>query len=205
MSSVRKLACPACGGSLEIDSVFTSLIVCPYCGQSLFVHDSGVDPTGQTAKLVDLPSRLAVGRPGAVQGRAFRVLGRVRFANDDGPWDEWFVQFADSQVGWIEENEGALSLTFKHALTTPVPPVEQVRLGSTLSVNGQRMFVSARGHATVAGAEGQIELALPPGRDVQYITGNASGQALRVLQSEQSISLYIGQPLEFADVVMQES
>lgn len=205
MRMPKQLSCPACGGPLTIESAFTTLLTCPFCGQSLYVHDTGVDPTGHTAKLAEYPSRFSIGGRGTVKGRAFKTLGRMRFETDDGFWDEWFVQFDEQQVGWIEENEGAFTLTFKNQLTSAVPPFERVRVGSFIQIGDERIFVSAKGQAHVAGAEGEVAMPLPPGLTVSYLNGSAGHQAVRLLMDEHSITLYRGEPLEFNDIVMQEA
>jgi len=94
----RSLTCPSCGGPITVESAYTTLVVCPYCGSSLNIHDTGVDITGRTAKLAQYPSRLSIGAGGQIRGRPFRALGRVRYQYDDGFWDEWFLQFGDGQV-----------------------------------------------------------------------------------------------------------
>ncbi|HMA37173.1 MAG TPA: DUF4178 domain-containing protein, partial [Chloroflexia bacterium] len=102
----RALNCPNCGGPIQVENAYTTLVVCPFCGSSLYIHDTGVDITGKTAKLAQYPSRLAIGATGQIQGRAFRALGRIRYQYAGGFWDEWNLQFADGQIGWVEEDEG---------------------------------------------------------------------------------------------------
>lgn len=198
----RQIACPSCGAPLQITSAYTTFMVCSYCGASLSVQDSGVDLTGKVAKLAAYPSRLSVGAHGRVKGRAFAVLGRVRYQYADGFWDEWFVQFDNQQVGWIEEDESDITLIFKSKLTTPLPPFDQVHVGSWISVGNDRMFVSEKGHGQVVGAEGEVAQAPAPGRPMQYIDGNAGGKAIRLVIDEQGITLHTGEPIEFQDLTV---
>lgn len=199
----QSFACPNCGAPLQIDSAFTTFMVCSYCGQSLSVRDTGVDLAGKTAKLADYPSRLSVGALGQIKGQAFKTLGRVRYEYSAGYWDEWFLQLGDQRVGWLEEDEGELTLVFKSKLTSPVPPFEQVHAGSFIPV-GQwpKVFVTEKGQAQVLGAEGQVAMTAPPGHAIRYLDGNADGKALRLVLDEQGITLHMGEPLEFDDVVM---
>lgn len=196
----RSLSCPSCGGALEIESAFTTLVVCPYCGSSLYIHDTGVDITGKIAKLADYPSRFAIGANGKIKGRDFRTLGRIRYQYDQGFWDEWFVQFADQKIGWVVEDEGDLTLVFKSKLTVPVPPFDQIHVGAFMPLGNDRMFVSEKGHGQVQGAEGEVALSLPPGTAVQFVIGNAANKALRLFIDADSIVLQTGEPLEFNDV-----
>jgi hypothetical protein len=198
----RQFSCPSCGGPLQIESAYTTLLVCNYCGASLYVRDTGVDITGKTAKLAEFPSRLSIGATGKVKGRAFKVLGRVRYQNEDGFFDEWFLQLDNQQVGWMTEDEGDLTLIFKSKLTSPIPPFDQIKVGTFIPFGGERMFVSEKGNARVQGAEGEVSMSAPPGHPVQYIDGNAGSKAIRILIEENEITLHTGEPLQFKDVVM---
>ncbi len=198
----RSLSCPNCGGPITVESAYTTLVVCPYCGSSLYIRDTGVDITGRTAKLAQFPSRLSVGAQGTIRGRPFRVLGRVRYQYEDGFWDEWFLQFADGQVGWAEEDEGEFTLTFKRKLTSPIPPFDQIRVGSTIPLGGAPMFVTEKGGAQIVGGEGEISMTAPPGRAIQYVDGNAGGKAIRLVIDPSGIMLHQGDPLEFQDLVV---
>ncbi len=199
----RQISCPSCGAPLQIESAFTTLLICNYCGASLYVRDSGVDLTGKTAKLAEYPSRLSVGAQGKIKNRTFKVLGRVRYQYADGFWDEWFLQFDNQQVGWIEEDEGDLTLIFKSKLTSPIPPFDQVRVGSFILLGGDRMFVSEKGQGKVLGAEGELSMVASPGHSIQYIDGNAANAAIRLVIDESGIILHKGEPLEFNDLAVE--
>lgn len=200
----RSLNCPNCGGALTIESAFTTLIVCPFCGSSLFVHDTSVDITGKTAKLAEYPSRFSVGASGKLKGRDFTVLGRVRYQYAQGFWDEWFVQFADQKVGWVVEDEGDLTLVFKSKLAVPVPSYDEIRVGAFMELGDDRIFVSEKGQGQVQGAEGQVSMTFAPGHPVQFVLGNAADKAVRLFMDADSIILQTGEPLEFNDVVMNK-
>jgi hypothetical protein len=198
----RTMNCPSCGAPLIIESAFTKFLVCQYCGESLNVLDSGLDPTGKVAKLAEYPSRLSVGARGKVKGRGFQVLGRVRWESSDGFWDDWFIQTDDGQIGWIQEDEGDLTFVARSQLTAPVPPFDQVRVGSFIPLGKDRMFVSEKGQTQVLGSEGQLPRGALPGRPMQYIRGNAGGKAIQIVMDEDGIRMRAGEPLEFQDVVI---
>jgi len=198
----RQISCPSCGGPLQIESAYTTLLICTYCGASLYVRDTGVDVTGKTAKLADFASRFSIGATGKVKGRAFRVLGRVRYQNEDGFFDEWFLQMDDQKIGWITEDEGDLTLIFKSKLTVPLPPFDSIKVGSFMMLGSDRLFVSEKGNGKIQGAEGEVSIATPPGMPIQYIVGNAGNKFMRIFIDANSIMLHTGEPLEFKDVVM---
>jgi hypothetical protein len=198
----KQISCPGCGGPLQIESAFTTFLVCSYCGQTLYLHDTGVDLAGKMAKLAEYPSRLSVGARGKIKGQGFRVLGRVRYQYEDGFWDEWFLQLDNQRIGWAEEDEGEFTLTFKSKLTSPIPPFDQVRVGGFISLGKDRMFVSEKGEAQVVGAEGEVSMSAPPGQAVQYIDGNAADKAIRLVIDEKGITLHTGEPLDFNDITL---
>jgi hypothetical protein len=197
----RVLNCPNCGAPLEIESRFTRVIACQFCGQTSYVHDTGLDPTGKVAKLVEADSRLGVGKQGTIKGRPFRVLGRVRYNYEDGFWDEWFVELEGGKMGWLEEDdEGEYVLTHKTRLTTPLPPYEEVRIASTIPVSKEKVFITEKGTGSIAGAEGQVSVEAIPGKPIHFIDGNASGRAVRIIMTDDSIHLSMGDALEFDDI-----
>ena len=198
----RQLSCPSCGGPLTIESAFTTFLVCNYCGASLFVNDTSVDISGQSAKIAEYPSRFSIGANGKVNGRGFRVLGHVRYKNEDGYWDEWFLQFNDQQIGWLVEDEGDLTLTYKSKLTFPVPPYEDMRIGSFVPFGKDNLFLSEKGETQVDGVEGEVSLNIPPGKPIRYVDGNAASKAIRLILDDNAIMLYTGEPLEFNDVTL---
>lgn len=199
---IDALNCAACGAPVTLAHRFVKMVVCSHCGSTLAVQDDRLDPTGKSAALAEIPTRFQVGVRGAIRGRPFTILGRVRFTTDDGPWDEWYVAFDDGAVAWLEEEEGGYSLAFPEPLRTPVPPFDQARLGSTFDVNGGRFFVTERCRATVAGAEGQLFFRVVPGRQVQFLDGNLGGRTAAIEYGEDAIEYTVAEPLSREDVLL---
>lgn len=196
------LNCPACGAPVALAHRFVKMVVCDHCESTLAVHDDRLDPTGKTAALADLPTRFRVGQQGAVRGRPFRILGRVRFTTEDGPWDEWYLAFDDGAVAWLEEEEGSYTLSFPEPLRTPVPPFEEARVGSTFAVNGRSFFVTERCRAQVAGAEGQLLFRVAPGQPVRFLDGNLGGRLGAIEYGDDAIEYTVGEPLRREDVTL---
>jgi hypothetical protein len=198
--SDRVLNCPACGAPLNIESRFTTIVVCEYCGQTSFVHDEGLDPTGKVAKITDYHSRLRVGDGGTVRGRRFEVLGRVRFSYEEGQWDEWFLRFDDGEPVWLSEDEGEYVLYSKRRLTQPVPPWEEIRVGGFLPIPPLNVFITDKRATEIAGAEGEISSSAGPGETFHHVHGNAAGRAVGVIYTRRGIDFTQGDPLEFHEI-----
>jgi ribosomal protein S27AE len=196
------LNCPACGAPVTLAHRFVKMVVCGHCGSTLAVQNDRLDPTGKSAALADLPTRFRVGQEGAVRGRPFRVLGRVRFTTDDGPWDEWYLAFADGEIAWLEEEEGGYTLARPQPLRSPVPPFDQVRVGNSFPVNDQSFFVTERCRAQVAGAEGQLFFRARPGQPVQFVDGNLGGRTAAIEYGEDAIEYTVGEPLRRDEVTL---
>ncbi len=200
MPEATALACPACAGRVELANRFVKMVVCPYCGQTLSVEDNRLDPTGKTAALMETPTRFSVGQTGNLRGQVFRILGRVRYEDDDGYWDEWFLEFGDGAVGWLEEEEGEYTLSRRQALTSAVPPFDQVRVGTSIQVNGQPFFVTERCRARVAGAEGQLSFRARPGQPVQFVDGNVAGKLAAIEYGDEEVEFGVGEVVGRGDV-----
>lgn len=196
MADVQALKCPSCGAPLPVSNRFVRMVACHYCNSTCEITDQGLSIAGQTAKLIPLPTRFAVGQSGTVRGRPFRIVGRVRYAHEDGQWDEWFLEMADGSPAWLEEDEGEITLSRVERLRDAVPPFDQVRVGSQLSVNGHSFFVTERCRARIAGAEGQLYFRAVPDRPVQFVDGNLGGRVGFLEFTEDSIEFGIGEPLE---------
>jgi hypothetical protein len=107
--------CPTCGAPLDIENRFVKLATCDFCSSTLLVHDKGLDPTGRTSKLVELPSILYIDATGTLWDKPFKVLGRLRYQAEGSYWDEWFLTFeGGDQPGWLVEDEGISPFTTRN-------------------------------------------------------------------------------------------
>jgi hypothetical protein len=202
MAEATQLNCPSCGGPVELTSRFVKMAVCAYCNNTLAVENDRLDPTGKTAALVDYPTRFGVGKTGRLRGKPFQVLGRVRYETDDGYWDEWYLQFEDGSVGWLEEEEGEYTLSRAEALTSAVPEFDAVRVGTTLTVNGQPFFVTERCRARVAGAEGQLFFRVRVNQPVRFVDGNVGGRVAAIEYGDDEIEYTTGEAIDREAIVL---
>lgn len=200
MPETRSLNCPSCGAPLPIEHRFVRMVACRYCDTTSEVTDEGLDPTGKTARLAPLPTRFHVGQRGRLRGRPFQVLGRVRYAYDEGVWDEWYLAFDDGDAGWLEEEDGQYTLSRREPLHTPAPGFEEARVGTRWDVNGHPFFVTERCRARIAGAEGQLFYRAVPGRPVRFLDGNLGGRTAYLEYTEDAIEFGTGDPVPHHDV-----
>jgi len=201
---MKSMSCPSCGAPLNISNRFVKMVTCDFCGQVMLLKESGLDPTGQVAKLAELPSPLYLDATGTIQGKQFKVLGRLRYQYDAGLWDEWFLTFEDDKPGWLVEDEGEYILYQKETLTSAVPSFEEIRVGSVISVAGRQMFVTEKGEANIAGGEGQLAFTILPGEEVRYVDGNSGEEQMSLEYTTDEIEFLVGRAIDPSELNVEE-
>ena len=166
------LNCPACGAPLQNRNPGLVMAVCAHCGNTVWWDEQSVRSVGRRSILPEGFTRLYRGAEGAIQGRRFTVLGRVRYGFNQGFWDEWWVELQGGAGRWLSEDDHELSLQ------GPVPP-EQVpaasslRPGSRLTLAGQIWAVEEVGDAVCLGAEGALPEIVEEGETFRYIDASS--------------------------------
>lgn len=203
--SVHQLTCLSCSAALEVDNQFIRTITCRFCGSTYMVRGSeGLDPTGKASSLADYPSRLAVGAQGSIRGRKFHVLGRVRYAYDEGFWEEWQIAWDDgAPPDWLEEDEGYWTVYHRERVKGAVPSYDQVRVGATIPINNKQVFITERRQAKVAGSEGQFASVLPLSGVFGYIQGAADNRVMSINYWADEIELSVGDELEHHELILE--
>lgn len=190
------ISCPSCSAPVSVEDRFARLVVCGYCGQTCYVTDGRLDPTGKVGKLTEIPSLFRVGAKGSLNGESFTAMGRIRFSYQGGFWDEWLLFFKDGKVVWVEEDEGELIMHAKTRLTSALPEVSSIKVGSIIKVNDSNLFVTEKVTATLAGAEGQLNFTFVPGEPIVCIDGNAGGAIWSIEATDSEILISKGTVLE---------
>ena len=162
-----------------------------------------LDPAGKGASLADYPSRLSPGISGKIRGRGFKALGRIRYAYDAGFWEEWQIVWDDgAPPDWLEEDEGLWTVYHREKIKHEILPFAQVPLGSSISVNNYKVFVTEKRTAKVSGSEGQFSTVLPLSGSFGYFQGTANGQSISINYWQDEIELSIGDELDAGDLVV---
>lgn len=195
---MKEMNCTTCGAGLKIENQFVRSVTCQFCGASYMVSGKdGLNEAGKTTSLADYPSRLSIGTQGVLKGRGFTVLGRVRYAYDEGFWDEWQIAWHDdSPPDWLEEDEGYWTLYRRERVRGAVPPMEQIQVGKSYTINNKDVFITEKRTARMLGSEGQFSSVLPLSGNFGYATGTSNGQALSVNYWSDEIEISIGEDIE---------
>ncbi|MGJ3240716.1 MAG: DUF4178 domain-containing protein [Anaerolineae bacterium] len=198
----QQLDCQSCGAPLTIENQFIRAVSCQYCGASYLISgEEGLKPRGKGAKLADYPSRLSVGQTGIIRGRRFTVLGRVRYAYDEGFWEEWQISWNDDQPpAWLEEDEGYWTLYKRERVRGAIPPHSEINVGSTVKINNLDVFITEKRSGRMIGQEGQFSSVMPIEGKFGYATGTADSKPVSVTFWEDEIEVETGDDLEPEDI-----
>ena len=187
--------CPSCSAPLEVENRFSRVVICQYCNQTSEITPKGLDPSGKAPQLVASPSILSLGATGKIEGKPFRVLGRLRYQYDGGFWDEWFLSVDGGQV-WLQEDDGEFTAFEKESLKSAVPPFDDIYVGSMVEVNNLSLFVVERTEAIIAGGEGELYFRVTPGMEANCIDGNAGGETYSLEYTPNEINLSRGRDVD---------
>jgi hypothetical protein len=161
----ERLACPNCGGSIELRVPERSLCVtCSYCGSILDCEG----PLALLAEQSEAPkgqADLELGSVGTFEGMPFTVTGRLRrratFSGGFVEWDEYLLHAREPGYRWLVCAQGHFSFV------TPLAPgavrEEAPRLAS---YRRQRFRLFDRGQAQVMGVWGEFYWKVTVGESV---------------------------------------
>ena len=199
-SSERRAECPNCGAPIVWRLATSHAAVCGYCRFSVVRSDRDLSTLGKLADLVPTAAPLAVGDEGAIEGRGFRVLGRQQLDHGRGPWDEWYLAFADRGWGWLARAEGRWYLTFPCECPSP-PAWDALTPGSESQLDGTgsvRWKVAERGGSALLSAEGELPFAIDPQGSGRYVDLEGEAGAFATLDygdGSTPVQLFAGREL----------
>ena len=201
---MQPLNCPSCGAPLSVEHRFVQMVTCDFCEQISLLKRGSLELAGKVATLAQLPSSLYLDATGRLNGRSFRILGRLQYTYESGYWHEWFLVFDDGDGGWLQEDEGRFTLYQKETLTTPVPPFEQIRVGQQVPVSGYRVFVTEKGEAQIVGGEGQLAFSIVPGEQVNYVDGINDSDQISLEYTTDEVEFMVGQAVPREALVLDD-
>ncbi len=173
--AVAQGECPNCGAPIEFGVGSSLAKICEYCSATVVRSDRGLEHIGQVAALANTPSLIAVGDEGTLDGRPFRVLGRVQLNHGTGPWDEYYVTFEHGRAwAWLAYAEGHFSVTERAAETVTLP-FERIELERKIELGGKPFYVAERKVARVVSAEGELPAVIRPGQQHRYADLHGAG------------------------------
>lgn len=178
LMGVRTTQCPQCGAAVTFGLASTPSLVCPYCQAVVVRTDEGVRAGGKMSDLVPTASPLEVGDTITVEGRAATVVGRSQRDWGQGPWDEFYVSFADGATAWLSRAQGRwYALGRVDSTHVNLPHFHQLEVGSrgSFAPDPTSWTVDEKRSSRLVSAKGEFDSVLVPNEVNSYVDLSAEG------------------------------
>jgi ribosomal protein S27E len=206
---MQKVSCPNCGAEVTFRSPALPSRVCDRCQTILVRSGGGLEMMGKAAVLPFDVSPIRIGTRGPFEGRAFEVVGRVRWGWTDGSWNEWLVLFGDGSDAWLAEAMGQFMITRERPLgdvqgaeaIREIILGRQVPIGTQAELDGETLIVSDAREATRLAAEGELPFSAPAGWTIYSVDFRTASGRVASLQREKTLSsFYDGRYVTLAEL-----
>lgn len=205
---MKTFSCPSCGGEVKVRSIFSTSVVCAYCGQTSYLNVGKLEAKGNKAMLADYGSLFSVGTIGSLSGKRFEVIGRMRFAYTEGFWDEWAVLLdnKEEEIFWLEEDEGRLTLFASSVVASgKAPSYSSTKVGTQLKFGSDEIFVRAKSKGTIEGSEGELPFQIIKGEQADFIDGICKGQPIAFEFLKNEITYNKGQTIALSEITISKT
>ena len=198
----KNVKCPSCGAPADNVDRFAAMAVCEYCGGAFYFDEDAIKAMGKMAIMVEYPTPLYVGATGALKGKRFATLGRLRYRYPRGFWDEWYLRYDDGQGLWLAEDEGEFSLEVQVDSPGPIPPRGSVRPGAQLTLANKQVIVDEVDKATLEGAEGSIPFVITKDTSFDYVDASLGDDTITIEYASEGPEVYYGTWIDVGEIVL---
>lgn len=172
----QSFQCPQCGAPAQFRQTTVST-VCEYCESTVVRDNFNLELIGKISTLVDSGSPILLHARGKGRGGVpFEVIGRLQVGYGRGYWNEWYLEYADGEPGWLAEFLGQFAIL---SSITPLPPnlpaYPEAKPTAMVSVLNQSFRVSDRREAQYQGSEGSLPFDVRPGAKFFAVDLRGSG------------------------------
>ncbi|MCS6800806.1 MAG: DUF4178 domain-containing protein [Chloroflexota bacterium] len=191
---IRKLSCPRCGASLEVlNARRTKTLVCRSCGSQLDLTDPALQVVANLTNVRATPrTPISLGMWGQFRGKQWQVIGRVRYREEGAFWDEWLLMTEEGELLWLTEGEEGFTL---YDPIVPREPTDPETVGLTLTLDGTRYPVRARGIGTIDYLEGELTWKATRGDQVRYLDAQLGQTKAAIEWTPSEIEFFRGEKL----------
>ena len=201
--TARSASCPNCGAAVAFRWAQAVQTSCDYCGSVLVRHDVDLVRVGSVAGVPPDSSPVQRGTEGRWRGRAFVVVGRIRYAYGRGRWSEWHLRFADGGGGWLSDAQLEWAVTEQVEAPADLPPFAELRPGRRVRLAGADYTVAAATRARYDGVEGELPFYYWGKEEVPFVDlRTPDGRLATVDGSERPPLVFAGAFAEFGDLAL---
>jgi hypothetical protein len=201
--SGRTASCPNCGAPVAFRWSAAVQTTCDYCRSILVRHDLDLARVGTVADLPPDASPVQRGTTGRWRGRAFEVVGRIRYRHGRGRWSEWHLRFADGEGGWLSDAQLEWAITVPAPLPAGLPDVRGLLPGRVVTVGDERFTVTSVTRAAYEGVEGELPFTTWGRDEVPFVDLRTPTARFATLDgSEQPPLLFVGEVVAWDDLAL---
>lgn len=192
--TARTASCPSCGAPIAFRWSGAVQTTCDYCRAILVRHDVDLAQVGTVADLPPDASPIQRGTTGTWRGRAFEVVGRIRYRHGRGRWSEWHLRFGDGTSGWLSDAQLDWAITVQAPLPARLPAPADLFPGRTVRIGDEAFTVTAVTHARYEGVEGELPFTTYDRAEVPFVDLRTPTARFATLDgSEQPPLLFVGE------------
>nr|WP_217917624.1 MULTISPECIES: DUF4178 domain-containing protein [unclassified Myxococcus] len=183
---------------VEFTAGSAQVVVCGYCQTVVARKGLDFESHGKIGSIVPTDSPLQLRAEGRYRKVAYTIVGHLQKDHGEGPWDEWYVEFADGRTGWLSESEGAFHLMFDMGPEEGVA-LEDLHPGERLHLRDRAWVIEERGHGRVVAAAGQLPSDVDPTQDAWYVDATGPKGAFLTLDfgtRGHSPEVFVGEALK---------
>jgi len=196
---MQTVSCPSCGAEVKFRSAASVMAVCEYCHSTLLKDAESVKDIGKMAQVLEDYSPIQINTSGEYQGKHFTVVGRIQLRYDDGFWNEWYVMFDDGNGAWLSDASGQYVFTIVQGSPSSVPPFEQLKPGTGLTMKGTRFVASDVRTARCVAGQGELPFKVGAGWEAKVADFRSGKDFLTLDYSDgPAPQLYSGQSVDLA-------
>lgn len=183
------------------------MAVCEYCQTTVLREGEALKAQGKQSLTIEDYSPLQVGSVGSLEGNDFAVVGRVQYHYGQGVWNEWYLQFANGETGWLSEALGQYSISIGPGQSYDLPTYDSLAISDRVEFNQTSYQVTDRREAYAIAGEGELPFVLEQGWETWVIDAQYKREFITLdyaeLGPDHPPVVHQGQAIELSALNMQ--
>jgi len=191
--------------------------ICKYCRYVIVRTDRDMRAAGKVADLVPMGTPFGTDARGTIEGRPFRVAGRVQYDRvqaPGAPWEEIYIELDQGGWSWLSHAQGRWLVTslYPHALPVRPPSYAEANPGVLFPVQNMpelgvesrparapELRVVERGQRRFVSAEGELPFPMVPNQVEPYADLSGAGGTFATIDYDAQgmpAALYFGRDID---------
>ncbi len=204
---LQTVACPSCGGSVDVDSQDgIAMVTCGYCGSGLDVTVPGTANLLYRAQKTEIKIPIPLGATGTLMGETYRVAGRVRYVQvDEGVKYYWtscqLINLGKGENAFLEYENGHWCLFTPLQKSAVQKNPKYLNRGGSFSHFGQSYKVFENDKCTIDCIDGELTWVARVGDFLRFMDAVRPPQMLSAEWNNQEIEWSMGRYLKREQVI----